>query len=135
MVPIVDDEGGVIGVVTEGNLSKMLMSKRAQPNQPLSDAGVIYKTFKKLAMNATLAELASALDIEPYALVVTEQRCFGGRKKKRSADEDSKESGASSSETSGGQMKVTQKCVVSGIVTRIDLLAYIANIEDDDDDD
>ena len=48
MVPIVDDEGGVIGVVTEGNLSKMLMSKRAQPNQPLSDAGVIYKTFKKL---------------------------------------------------------------------------------------
>ena len=135
MVPIVDDEGGVIGVVTEGNLSKMLMSKRAQPNQPLSDAGVIYKTFKKLAMNATLAELASALDIEPYALVVTEQRCFAGRKKKRSADEDSKETGASSSEAAGGQMKVTKKCVVSGIVTRIDLLAYIANIEDDDDDD
>lgn len=135
MVPIVDEAGSVIGVVTEGNLSKMLMSKRAQPNQPLSDAGVIYKTFKKLAMNATLAELASALDIEPYALVVTEQRCFAGRKKKRSADEEGKESGVSSSETAGGQLKVTQKCVVSGIVTRIDLLAYIANIEDDDDDD
>jgi len=132
MVPVIDDEGGsIMGVVTEGNMSKMIISGRANPNATVADAGVIYKTFRKLTMNASLSDLASALDIEPYALVITEQRCYAGRKKKRSGNEEAS-AGVPSSE-SKNEMKVHTKSVVSGIVTRIDLLEYISNIEDEED--
>ena len=66
MVPVTDEEGGIMGVVTEGNMTKMIVSERAQPNATVANAGVIYKTFRKLSMNAKLSDLASALDIEPY---------------------------------------------------------------------
>jgi CBS domain-containing protein len=113
MVPVIDEEGDVVGVVTEGNMSSTIISGRASPDATVMDAGVIYKKFKKLSMNARLADLATALDMEPYgetfdsgvcycqwiilikvlinkilplltsALIVTEQRCFATRKRKR----------------------------------------------------
>jgi predicted transcriptional regulator len=130
MVPVTDDDGNIIGVVTEGNISNKIISGRALPNQTVSDAGVIYKTFRKLNMNATLADLAGALDFEPYALIITEQRCFAGRKKKRTSDVDvnngHNHSGAESSEHEKETMTVIKKSVVSGIVTRIDLLEFIS---------
>ncbi|KAL7526753.1 hypothetical protein ACHAXR_003099 [Thalassiosira sp. AJA248-18] len=132
MVPVIDEEGNIMGICTEGNMTRMIISGRAQPNSTVADAGVIYKTFRKLCMNAKLSDLASALDIEPYALVITEQRCFGGRKKKRTASPDDELAGAQSAESGDEPMKVLKKSVVSGIVTRIDLLGYISNIEDED---
>ncbi len=112
-------------------------------------------------MNATLSDLADALDYEPYgelcqsfpvisfirisiyvcsysieiilifthsnlALVITEQRCFAGRKKKRSESCDGDHSGIRSSESEKETMTVMKKSVVSGIVTRIDLLEFIS---------
>ncbi|KAL9187800.1 hypothetical protein ACHAXT_006178 [Thalassiosira profunda] len=127
MVPVLDEDGGIMGVVTEGNMTKQILSGRAQPNATVEDAGVVYKTFKKLSMNDTLSDLASALDIEPYALVITEQRCYAGSKKKRTADGGA---GDRSAESSG--MAVVKKSVVSAIITRIDLIEYISNVEDDD---
>ncbi len=44
----------------------MIISGRAQPNASVADAGVIYKTFRRLGVGSTLADLASALDFEPY---------------------------------------------------------------------
>ena len=133
MVPVIDEDdgGSVMGVVTQGNMGKMLISGRANPNSTVADAGVIYKTFRKLSMNATLSDLASALDIEPYALVITEQRCYGGRKKKRPAD-GMQQSTATRSAESKNEMTCMSKSVVSGIVTRIDLLEYISNVEDEE---
>jgi hypothetical protein len=49
-----------------GNMTSKIISGRAQPNATVSEAGVIYKTFRKLSMNATLSDLADALDFEPY---------------------------------------------------------------------
>jgi len=134
MVPVIDEEGDIMGVVTAGNLSKKVISGRALPNSSVASAGVIYKTFRKLSMSATLTDLASALDFEPYALVITEQRCYAGRKKKRSAtpDQDGDLAGARSAESKNEPMTVIKKSVVSGIVTRIDLLEYISNIQDED---
>ena len=66
MVPVIDTEGDIMGVVTEGNMSSMIISGRAQPDSTVADAGVIYKKFRKLSMNDKLSDLASALDIEPY---------------------------------------------------------------------
>lgn len=146
-------------------MTKMIISGRAQPNATVADAGVIYKKFRKLSMNAPLSDLASALDIEPYGklsmsipffkrlrcvhstkitlysmpllilvLVITEQRCFAGRKKKRSAspDGDQVSTGARSAEAESKALQVVKKQVVIGIVTRIDLLEYISNLHTDD---
>ena len=64
------------------------------------------------------------------ALICTEQRCFAGRKKKRAASPDGDLAGARSAESSDEPMKVIKKSVVSGIVTRIDLLEYISHGQD-----
>jgi len=132
MVPVIDEEGDIMGVVTEGNMTRMIISKRAQPNSTVADAGVIYKKFRKLNIHAKLSDLASALDIEPYALIITEQRCFAGRKKKRGSSSDGDQAGARSAESSHEPMEVVKKSVVSGIVTRIDLLEYISHTEHDE---
>ena len=103
MVPVVDEvKGSILGVVTEGALTTKLLSGRATPTCPVTK--VVYKTFKKVAMNDTLSSLAATFDHEPFALVVTEQRLVS---------------------PSGS----TTKTIISGIVTRIDLLDYISKGE------
>ncbi len=148
MVPVLQD-GCVIGVVTEGNISSQLLSGRAEANHSVADAGVIYKKFRKFSMNDTLADLARALDTEPYALIVTEQRCFSGSVKRSRhdsedvADTDSSTTNpsvvvnhhhhtAATTPTNGGSSsaqskRVVTRTVVSGIVTRIDLLDYVSS--------
>ena len=91
-------------------------------------------------MNDTLADLAQALDHEPYCLIVTEQRCFSPglimddtntKKRKYSDAGDSVGSTMSAGEkdlsksTLMGRSKVVN--LVSGIVTRIDLLDFISH--------
>ena len=115
MVPVLKDNS-VIGVVTEGNMTSALLSGRAEPDASVADAKVIYKTFRKIGLNDRLADLAQALDFEPYALIITEQRCYAGKRRKLSE----------ASEDSAGQ-QVETRSVVSGIVTRIDLLDYVSS--------
>ena len=67
---------------------------------------VLYKSFKKVTMTDSLGMLAGIFDHEPFALVTTEQRLY-------------------SSGPDGGK-SVKTKSVVSGIVSRIDLLDFIA---------
>jgi cystathionine beta-synthase len=123
MVPVLDD-GAVIGVVTEGNMSNRILSGRCKPESTVADAGVIYKTFHKFGMNDTLGNLARALDHDPFVLIVTEQRCFTGRKKARTSpalsDDDLLEVHSAASQ-------VITRSVVSGIVSRIDLLDFISH--------
>lgn len=146
MVPVLEN-GHVIGVVTEGNMTNRLLSGRCQPDSTVAEAGVIYKNFHKFTMNNTLAELAQALDHEPYCLIITEQRCYSpavtttitsnsssNKKRKESEDGSSMNdgvAGARTTATSGsnagmmGKSKVVN--LVSGIVTRIDLLDFISS--------
>lgn len=144
MVPVLSEEGAVIGVVTEGNMTNRLLAGRAMPDESVEQAGVIYKTFHKFSMNDTLSTVASALDHDPYVLIVTEQRCFSGpaagNKRRKLAggdtglDEKSKgavgenDSAATSVDTSGPSTKgqLASRCVISGIVTRIDLLDFVS---------
>jgi hypothetical protein len=131
-------EGAVIGVVTEGNMTNRLLTGRAMPDDSVDDAGVIYKTFHKFSMSDTLDKVAHALDHDPYALIVTEQRCFsGGAKKKQKlsngvssdmGDDDSVATGGSSGIPSE-KRNVATRSVVSGILTRIDLLDFISKGE------
>jgi cystathionine beta-synthase len=128
MVPVVEDNH-VIGVVTEGNMTTRLLSGRAEPDTSVRDAGVIFKSFRKFSMSDTLADLAQALDSEPYALIVTEQRCFtGGRKRTMSASEDDSVTTTPSLQTvPEPSSRVVTRSVVSGIVTRIDLLDFVSS--------
>lgn len=142
MVPVLSEEGAVIGVVTEGNMTNRLLSGRAMPDESVEQAGVIYKTFHKFTMQDTLANVASALDHDPYVLIVTEQRCFSGpgagvkRQKIESLSlGDENDSGNTSIDTTSAEKypshkrQVESRCVVSGIVTRIDLLDFVSKEE------
>jgi cystathionine beta-synthase len=134
MVPVLND-GNVVGVVTEGNMTNRLLSGRAMPDDSVEQAGVIYKSFHKFSMNDTLANIANALDHDPYVLIVTEQRCYSGPscgKRKLSNDviphtvgED--DSATTAASTPSAKDQVVTRCVVSGIVTRIDLLDFVSS--------
>jgi cystathionine beta-synthase len=104
MVPVLSDDGSILGVATEGNMTAKLLSGRVQSTDPVSK--VLYKTFKKVNMGDNLGMLAGIFDHEPFALVTTEQRIY-------SAGPD-------------GGKTIKTKSVVSGIVSRIDLLDFIS---------
>ena len=103
MMPVLDDENNVVGVVTEGNMTSMILSGRVSPDSTVKDARVMYQSFHKFTMKHTLSDVAQALDHDPYVLVITEQRCYSGNGKQKS------------------------RSVVSGIITRIDLLDYVSS--------
>eukprot|EP00977_Amphora_coffeiformis_P015696 scaffold4674_cov188-Amphora_coffeaeformis.AAC.7 len=139
MVPVLDD-GHVVGVVTEGNMTTRVLSGRCSMDASVAEAGVIYKTFHKFTMNTTLAEVASALDHDPFVLIVTEQRCYSGQTKKRKPGVVAAGNGSSSG--GGGDIAsdvgiVSDSCqaevvhLVSGIVSRIDLLDFISSSPDE----
>jgi cystathionine beta-synthase len=101
MVPIQSEEDGkVLGVLTEGNLTSYITKGRIKPDDPCVKG--MYRQFKCVQLNTRLSDLAIAFDSDYYALVVAEQKCF--------------KKGESST-----------RSVVAGVVTRIDLLNYISN--------
>jgi len=106
MVPVVSEDAKILGVVTEGNLTALLTSDRVRPSDDV--AAAMYRSFTQVNLNTPLSELADIFDREPYALVVTEQRCYGGSK----ADD--------------GTKHEILRAVVAGVVTRIDLLRFIS---------
>jgi cystathionine beta-synthase len=99
MVPVQSvDEGKVMGIITEQNLTSMVSRGRVGPNDPASK--VMYKQFRQVHLNTKLGNLATIFDRDSYALVVAEQRVFqSGKEHTRS--------------------------VVAGVVSRIDLLNFI----------
>ena len=131
MVPVLNSDNEVVGVVTEGNMSSMILQRRIDPDKSVSQARVMYKNFAKVKMNDCLSELAKWFDHEPFALVVTEQRCYGYIKRK-DAYSNSKSSSGGGGDGDGGEedgrseRTVVTKSVISGIVTRIDLLDFIS---------
>jgi len=123
MVPVVSTNSTVIGVVTEGNMTSALLNGRAEAYETVAEARVVYKTFSKVTMNQSLSDLAQALDYEPYVLITTEQRCYNGKTKTKRRGSDASQDSLSPQKDI---KKVTTRSVVSGIVTRIDLLHYIS---------
>lgn len=96
--PVLDDAGEVLGVVTEKNLSQQLLSGRLETTDLCSKA--MYKQFRTVSLSTPLKEIAHSFDTDHYAIVTTTQQRH----------------------TSKG---VQSKTIVSGIVTRLDLMNYI----------
>ena len=74
-------------------------------------------------MNDTLADVASALDHDPFVLIVTEQRCYSNKQRKPTNGLGA----ASESEVTAKHFKAEVVHLVSGIVSRIDLLDFISS--------
>jgi cystathionine beta-synthase len=99
MIPVQSHvDGSMLGVVTEGNLTAMLTQGRISPSDTCAKA--MYKQFKKVSFNTSLSELAAVFDTDGFALVVAEQKCYNAGVE-------------------------TSRSVVTGVVTRIDLLTFI----------
>lgn len=101
-LPVVDESNNIVGVITEGNLTARLMAGRIKPHDEITKA--LYKQFRKVTVTTPLAELARAFDKDPFAVVVQTQKLYTGGKHAN---------------------MVTEKSVVVGVVSRIDLLRFI----------
>jgi cystathionine beta-synthase len=98
-VPVTNDNGDVVGVVTEGNLSAKLLRGAVTPEDPVTK--VLFHKYRSVQANTSLAELGQAFNRDYFALVVCTQKnyCAAG--------------------------KLTERTTVNGLVTRIDLLDFI----------
>mmetsp|Transcript_54658 Transcript_54658/g.133956 ORF Transcript_54658/g.133956 Transcript_54658/m.133956 type:complete len:543 (-) Transcript_54658:74-1702(-) len=101
-LPVIDDNGGVLGTVTEGNLMSHIATGRAKSADPVTKC--LYKNPLTVGLDMTLAQLSKRFDKEPFAVVVAKQTRI-----------------TASAADSG-----TVSQVVCGVVSRIDLLRYIA---------
>nr|XP_060626243.1 cystathionine beta-synthase-like protein isoform X2 [Anolis sagrei ordinatus] len=118
-VPVVDESGVILGMVTLGNMLSSVLAGKVQPSDQVSK--VIYKQFKKIHLQDNLGKLSHILEIDHFALVVHEQI--------QSAVEQAK-TGASTPKTtlflqdhSNGESSKRQ--MVFGVVTAIDLLNFV----------
>jgi cystathionine beta-synthase len=106
-LPVVGDDNAILGVVTEGNLTSKLMSGRVKAADSVTKA--FYPQFRKVTNTTKLSELARIFDRDHFAVVVTTQRCYTRGKDQNAA--------------------ITEKSVVVGVVSRIDLLKFITSNE------
>merc|ERR1712218_448864 len=83
---------------TESNLSQQLLSGRLETADPCGKA--MYKQFRNVTMSTQLKEIAHIFDSDHYAIVTTTQQRHTPQ---------------------GSQYKT----IISGIVTRLDLMNYI----------
>ena len=98
-LPIVSEDNEILGVVTEGNLSAKLISGRIKGTDKVVKG--LYPQYSRVSLNSTCGELARIFDRDAFALIVTSQKVFG---------------------TDG---TMTEKKLVYGVVSRIDLLKFI----------
>lgn len=99
-LPIVSAENEILGVVTEGNLSAKLIAERIKGSDPVTMG--IYPKYKVVSLTTKLGDLARIFDHEHFALVVTSQKCYLGHG------------------------ETTEKKLIYGVVSRIDLLKFIS---------
>ncbi|GFR09776.1 cystathionine beta-synthase [Trichonephila clavata] len=131
-LPVVDDAGFVKGVITLGNLMSKIMAGKVVSTALVSD--VLYTTFHQIELNTTLGRLSSILDTGHFALIVHSQK---------QCDAILDDVAAKLPRTESGNLKILAslphdmsisskenmdlKQIVIGVVTRIDLLNFIAN--------
>ncbi|XP_037089153.1 cystathionine beta-synthase-like protein [Pollicipes pollicipes] len=100
-LPVVDQLGDVMGIVTLGSLMVALVIQRVQPSSPVGQ--VMYRDFHTVTRDETLGNLSGILERSHFALIVHCQRRLTANR------------------------EVATKEMVIGIVTQIDLLSHITS--------
>ncbi len=103
-LPVIGAGGDILGVVTAGNLNAQLLSKRIAPTDPVA-GNALYKKFRKVHLDSKLGQLARIFEKDHFVLVTQSQRCYG-------------KEGQSS-----------ERSMIVGILTNIDLLKFITENE------
>eukprot|EP00474_Spongospora_subterranea_P009353 CRZ09811.1 hypothetical protein [Spongospora subterranea] len=98
-LPVVNSENEVLGMITEGNLISHLRGGRVRGSAPISE--VLYGKFKQIKIDTPLGTLSRVFETHHFVLVVSTQKCASSHN------------------------QVTEKTVVFGVVTRIDLLDFV----------
>jgi cystathionine beta-synthase len=98
-LPCVNDRGEVEGMVTLGNLTSQILSGRIKPTDPISK--VLYRQFIQVPLTTKLSALSKIFDKDHFALVTTKQKNYSS------------------------PAHCSEKTLVYGVVTRIDLLNHI----------
>eukprot|EP00735_Rhodelphis_limneticus_P005143 TRINITY_DN1687_c0_g1::TRINITY_DN1687_c0_g1_i1::g.17742::m.17742 TRINITY_DN1687_c0_g1::TRINITY_DN1687_c0_g1_i1::g.17742 ORF type:complete len:508 (+),score=241.25,sp/Q91WT9/CBS_MOUSE/59.47/0.0,PALP/PF00291.20/1.8e-56,CBS/PF00571.23/1.4e-08,CBS/PF00571.23/0.0029,HAD/PF12710.2/0.32 TRINITY_DN1687_c0_g1_i1:69-1526(+) len=98
-LPVVSENGDMLGVVSEGNLIGKIASGRVKKSSPVTE--VMFKQFRQVSPRTSLRDLSRIFDKDHFALVVQTQKCF-----------------------SDVNTSVENKVVV-GVATRIDLINFI----------
>ncbi|XP_067259490.1 cystathionine beta-synthase a isoform X2 [Chanodichthys erythropterus] len=97
--PVVNEAGLILGMVTLGNMLASVLAGKVKPSDPVSK--VLYKQFKQIRLTDNMGKLSRILETDHFALVVHEQIQYL---------------------TDGSS---TQKQMVFGVVTAIDLLNFV----------
>ncbi|XP_045396703.1 cystathionine beta-synthase isoform X2 [Lemur catta] len=101
--PVVDESGAILGMVTLGNMLSSLLAGKVQPSDQVQK--VIYREFNQIRLTDTLGNLSNILETDHFALAVREQIPY---------------------HSTG---KSSQRQMVFGVVTAIDLLNFVATRE------
>ncbi|XP_061571675.1 cystathionine beta-synthase-like [Cololabis saira] len=102
-VPVVDEAGLILGMVTLGNMLSSILAGKIQLSDPVSK--VLYKQFKQIRLTDNLGKLSRILETDHFALVVHEQIQYL---------------------TDGSPV---MKQMVFGVVTAVDLLNFVTGRE------
>ncbi|XP_029416633.1 cystathionine beta-synthase isoform X2 [Nannospalax galili] len=117
--PVVDESGAILGMVTLGNMLSSLLAGKVQPSDQVCK--VLYKQFKPIRLTDTLGMLSHILEMDHFALVVHEQIQSRDQAWSRVVGGPTDHSNGNSSE----------RQMVFGVVTAIDLLNFVAAREQD----
>jgi len=97
-MPVVNLDNEILGMCTEGNMTSQLLSKRVQPEDPVSK--VLYRQFKEVNMSTPLSQVCKIFDKNHFALVTQSQKMYSGS-------------------------SFVEKKLVCSVLSRIDLLNFI----------
>lgn len=112
-VPVVDEEGNILGMVTVGNMMAKVVRNKVKPSDPVSE--IMYKQFKQIPMSTSLGHLSRMLDTDHFVLVVHNQRQHVNDIRVVKSKED----------IVGNSGGITMKSMIFGIATRVDLLNFL----------
>ncbi|CAG7832412.1 unnamed protein product [Allacma fusca] len=104
-MPVVDNEGVILGMITLGSLMARLLGKKLESKDAVEAA--LYRQFRKVTLDVNLGKLTYILHTHHFALVVHSQIQYAG-----------------------AAQPEQRKEVIIGIVTQIDLLNYITGVEE-----
>ncbi|VTJ85569.1 cystathionine beta-synthase isoform X3 [Marmota monax] len=117
--PVVEESGAILGMVTLGNMLSSLLAGKVQPSDQVCK--VLYKQFKPIRLTDTLGTLSHVLEIDHFALVVHEQI----------QSRDQAWSGVVGGPADHSNGESSERQMVFGVVTAIDLLNFVAAHEED----
>ncbi|ELK37265.1 Cystathionine beta-synthase [Myotis davidii] len=118
-VPVVDESGVILGMVTLGNMLSSLLAGKVQPSDQVHK--VIYKQFKQIRLTDPLGMLSRILEMDHFALVVHEQI----------QSRDQALTGVVGGPADHSPAKSSKRQMVFGVVTAIDMLNFVAARERD----